>query len=554
MSDPLPTRPAPSTPPTAPALRHNVDHLLYRKGQLFSYGWGFVPGRTLRRVVLELHFRDGDTAEIDADHGRLREDVKAFFPDVADAEHSGFLFMASDERPVSRALLRWEIAATADAAEAIVETVLDLAPDKPQLAKTATHYRALLGKGLALLRTAGPAALWRKASRYLGGRPRRASDDELLKLKRQLRSRDLAVVVDHDMGGGANIYRAQYVAQRQALGETVVLLSFHLASLQYFVEVFDGGASSRLSVDSPAQLLPLTEHGNVRHVLYNCAVSFSDAFAVIDTLIALKRHRGVVLEAAIHDYFSVCPTSFLIDHAGKFCGVPDARRCAQCLPAHRDGFVSITGVKDLRLWREKWVRLLVAADRVRLFSESSFRLLRKAYPTVATDTWHIEPHALHTPQPRVSIDAGQRLHIGVVGAIGKHKGAQVVSGLATEMARRESQGGGCGAMTVIGTLDAKVPPGTVQVTGPYEPGKLAALIRASGANVFLFPSIMAETFSFVAHELVAMDLPFACFDFGAPADLARTYPKGLVIDSLDPRVVLERLDAFWRATYSVTAS
>jgi hypothetical protein len=527
-----------------PALRHNVDHLLHRSGQIFSYGWGFVPGRLIRRVVLHLHFRDGSSAEIDADYGRLREDVRSAFPQVTNAEHSGFLLMASDDRPLSRAVLRWELEDTT------LETPFDLSSDKPKFATTANHYRALLRKGVALMRGAGAAALWRKAARYVGGRPRRASESEFDMLTRQLQGRPLAVVVDHDMGGGANIYRAQYVEERRALGDTVVLLSFHLASLQYFVEIFDDRVSRRISIDSPALLLPLTEQGDVRHVLYNCAVSFSEPFVVVDTLIALKRHRGAVLEAAIHDYFSVCPTSFLIDADGAFCGVPDPERCDQCLPAHRDGFVSISGIKDLRQWRKQWARLLTTADRVRLFSDSSYRLLRRGYPDMATDRWVVEPHALHTPQPRLSIVGGERMHIGVVGAIGKHKGAQIVSALALELAKRRLGGV---AMTVIGTLDAKVPAGTVRITGAYEPGQLATLIEQSGANVFFFPSIMAETFSFVAHELVAMDLPFACFDFGAPADLARTYDKGLVIDSLDPQVVLERLEAFWQSAYAVNA-
>lgn len=548
MSSDASTEPCPATPvdgDAPPALRHNVDHLLHRSGQIFSYGWGFVPGRLIRRVVLQLDFRDGGSAEVDADYGRLREDVRAAFPEVVNAEHSGFLLMASDDRPVARAVLRWELDDTT------LETPFDLSSDKPTFARTANHYRALLRKGVALMRSAGATALWHKAARYVAGRPRRSTESEFDMLARQLQGRPLAVVVDHDMGGGANIYRTQYIEQRRALGDTVVLLSFHLASLQYFVEIFDDRVSRRISIDSPALLLPLTEPGDVRHVLYNCAVSFSEPFVIVDTLIALKRHRGAVLEAAIHDYFSACPTSFLIDADGAFCGVPDLQRCDACLPAHRDGFVSISGIKDLRLWREKWARLLTTADRVRLFSASSRRLMRRAYPDMATDHWVVEPHALHTPQPRLSVVAGQRMHIGVVGAIGKHKGAQIVSALAGELARRRPGGV---TMTVIGTLDAKVPAGTVQITGAYEPGHLATLIAQSGANVFFFPSIMAETFSFVAHELVAMDLPFACFDFGAPADLARSYDKGLVIDSLDPQIVLERLEAFWQSTYAVAAA
>jgi hypothetical protein len=46
-----------------------------------------------------------------------------------------------------------------------------------------------------------------------------------------------------------------------------------------------------------------------------------------------------------------------------------------------------------------------------------------------------------------------------------------------------------------------------------------------------------------------MKLPFACFDFGAQADLARRYEQGLVLHSMDAPEILDRLEEFWRACY-----
>jgi hypothetical protein len=46
-----------------------------------------------------------------------------------------------------------------------------------------------------------------------------------------------------------------------------------------------------------------------------------------------------------------------------------------------------------------------------------------------------------------------------------------------------------------------------------------------------------------------MELPFACFNFGAQADLARRYEQGLVLESMDAPDILDRLEEFWRTSY-----
>jgi glycosyltransferase involved in cell wall biosynthesis len=188
----------------------------------------------------------------------------------------------------------------------------------------------------------------------------------------------------------------------------------------------------------------------------------------------------------------------------------------------------------------------VAADEVRLLSNSSKQILKRAYPSLSEATWRVVPPVLHTQMPKVQVAAGQYLHIGIVGKVTrKLKGTQIISNLASEIAQRNSNA----KITVIGTLETKIPNNIVKVTGAYDPEHLSEIIKNSGANIFLFPSIWAETFSFVSHELVAMGVPFACFDFGAQAELARTYEKGLILDSMNAGDILNKLEIFWRDIY-----
>jgi glycosyltransferase involved in cell wall biosynthesis len=137
------------------------------------------------------------------------------------------------------------------------------------------------------------------------------------------------------------------------------------------------------------------------------------------------------------------------------------------------------------------------------------------------------------------------LRIGVVGQIGFHKGSLFIQALGREIKRR----GADVNVVVIGAIEAMCDPLVVTQTGPYKHDDLPGLIERTGANVFLFPSIWPETFSYVVQELVSMDLPVASFNFGAPAERLAAYPKGLVLDSMDPGAVLDDLISFHRKIY-----
>ncbi|HQV89811.1 MAG TPA: glycosyltransferase, partial [Nitrosomonas sp.] len=85
----------------------------------------------------------------------------------------------------------------------------------------------------------------------------------------------------------------------------------------------------------------------------------------------------------------------------------------------------------------------------------------------------------------------------------------------------------------------------LNVTGRYERTALASAIEQSGANIFLFPSIWPETFSYVAHELMACGVPLCCFNLGAPAEAVANYSTGLLLDyQASPAMLLEQMENF----------
>ena len=56
------------------------------------------------------------------------------------------------------------------------------------------------------------------------------------------------------------------------------------------------------------------------------------------------------------------------------------------------------------------------------------------------------------------------------------------------------------------------------MTGTYRRDDLVDLIEANGINLFFFPSICPETFSYVTEEMIRLDVPIVAFDLGAPGE------------------------------------
>jgi glycosyltransferase involved in cell wall biosynthesis len=521
-------------------FKHGLDHVLIRENQLFAYGWGFSPGQVVSKLVLRLHFKTTSTyLEIEANYGQRRDDVQKVFPLIPEAVDAGYLILADiGEKKISHAELFWEIKG-----QKTIKTSLGMGQfhRQEQAVSRMFHYFLLAKKSVSLLRNAGPHALIKKVLRYRVRKPIEGSSHAMTELTETLRSQPFSIVIDHDIGGGANTYRNEYIQQQVTKGENVLLLGFHVASLQYFVEFYQNQRSVRYSLKSIEAFLLLVGNANIQHILYNCAVTFRQPLHVIEMLITLRKHVHCNLIVTIHDYFAVCPSHFLLDHTGVFCDVPELSTCQRCLAVHNDSFVSFSGTRDIVQWRETWARLLIAADEVRLFSKAAAQILRRAYPQLDDSKWRVVPHTLHTEMSKVELRNGEYLHIGVVGVVGTHKGAKIISALTQEIVRRQSNA----KITIIGSIEARVPANIVDITGAYEAENLSTLVKNSGANLFLFPSIWAETFSYVAHELVEMGVPFACFDLGAPADLARSYQQGLVLSSMQPRQILDELENYF---------
>ncbi|GAA5180681.1 hypothetical protein GCM10025771_25770 [Niveibacterium umoris] len=497
-----------------------IDHLACHEKGLFCFGWALDPVARLSQVHLVLHFPDGSCQRVKATMGKPREDVALAFPGNPNAANSGFMMIAGwNRQPPERAEL---VFASGDGQT--WRSSLALPARDPEAAKARVHGAYLLRRVWGLARSGRFATLWKKALHYYRGSARLEAPDQIA-LANCVAGRNARLVIDHSMGGGANLFRERVVADWIAQGDVVVLLSFRVSEMTPFVEIRDAsGVILVQALKAFDSLRGALLGARLAEIFLNCAVSFPDPDSLRDFVAGLKAATDARLIIAIHEYFYVCPSHFLLDEDGRYCDIPGPDRCSSCLSKQEEGFVSLTGERSVVAWRQRWAALLTLADEVRCFSESSIRLMKRAFAGVEMRA-QLSPHYVVPLRPVARPKPDQTaVVVGIIGTISVHKGAQVVADLAAAIERRKAPV----RIVIIGSVDANCPAGVVTETGPYDQDELPDIVERHGIGIALLPSICPETFSFVAHEILSMQLPLMSFDLGAQADLVKACSRGRI--------------------------
>jgi len=354
--------------------------------------------------------------------------------------------------------------------------------------------------------------------------------------------RPVFVMIDNVIEGGAQAYSRELTASKLAAGIPVLKLIDDFRSGELRAQWLHAGEERVLHYENYREWGRVLAGMQVAEVFLENIYSFRQPLELLGWLAELPSTQGLAVTVAIHDYFMLCPSLFLIDAQQRYCDLPPPEACERCRTRLHTDFP--TGADTIADWRAVWGTLLRRSQRILAFSSASAALVTRVYPDCA-EKIDVQPHSLALFQPRpLTPPLDTPLHIGVVGSISWHKGWEVVKGLCDAIERR----GLPYRVTVIGSLIPEFSSPCLTITGPYGRGELADRMRMSGANLFFFASIWPETFSYVAHEIMACGVPFCCFDLGAPATSAKAYPQGCVLPlDASPTELLDRMDAFRRS-------
>ncbi len=359
----------------------------------------------------------------------------------------------------------------------------------------------------------------------------------LMVLARQA-DRPALVIIDNVIEGGAYNYSRELIANTLDIGTPVLHLLDDLRTGELRAEWVSSSGQLMLNFSDYAAWGRVLAGIQPEGILINNLYSFRRPMDFLHWLAEEPVIENIPVNLALHDFFMLCPSLFLIDSERNFCGLPDSAICNSCFERLHIDFP--VGAGSIPEWRAAWAKALAVVDNIVAFSNSTRDLFVRIYPEYVGKVI-VRPHSMaHFRHQAVSVDLSKPLHIGIVGSIGWQKGWNIVRQLCEEIDTRHLPY----HVTVIGALVPDFSAGCLKVTGRYERTALASTIEQSGANIFLFPSIWPETFSYVAHELMACGVPLCCFNLGAPAEAVANYSVGLVLEQASPFELLTQMENF----------
>lgn len=357
--------------------------------------------------------------------------------------------------------------------------------------------------------------------------------------------RPALVIIDNVIEGGAYAYSRELIANTLESGTPVLHLLDDFRTGELRAEWMSSIERLVLNFSDYAAWGRVISGIQAGSILINNLYSFRQPMAFLHWLTDQSDIGDIPINIALHDFFMLCPSLFLIDSERNYCGLPDSATCHECFSRLPIDFP--VGTDSIAEWRATWKKALAMINSIVAFSNSTRDLFTRIYPEYA-EKIVVRPHSMaRFSHQSISVDLSKPLHIGVVGSIGWQKGWNIVKQLCEEIDSHRLPY----RVTVIGAMVPNFSADCMNVTGRYERTALASAIEQSNANIFLFPSIWPETFSYVAHELMACGVPLCCFNLGAPAEAVANYSNGLILgDATSPSRLLAQMEDFRAQLFS----
>jgi glycosyltransferase involved in cell wall biosynthesis len=246
--------------------------------------------------------------------------------------------------------------------------------------------------------------------------------------------------------------------------------------------------------------------------------------------IRLSRHlieafhdRGIPAVCTLHDFWTTCPIAFRL-RKGRICDLPvGAASCHDCAP-HAAEADDAENAEGLELFREDHRNELALARRVLFPSVAHKDAILRHVPEISGKARVVPfapPASLSATAEARRPSTDGRLRVRHWGHLSKIKGADLLLSAAASLPERLRR-----------KLDLKL---MGVVVYPEERAELERLAAAAGAtltgapfahsdlerepaDLAVFPSRAAETYSFVVDEAFQLGLPVVVPDRGAPAE------------------------------------
>jgi O-antigen biosynthesis protein len=333
------------------------------------------------------------------------------------------------------------------------------------------------------------------------------------------------LLLTHHWGGGISRHVEDLAGHLAREGRAVLICSSTSQSGVYALKAFGNDDFPNLpKLDWSDESTTVATLRQLRlafiHIHSLVATSYEDIPGLIDVL----KSADLDYYFTAHDYSAICPRLTMMDHSDTYCDTPSERYCEACV--ERNG--SMFGQVDVPLWLANYKGVFDKARRIIAPSRDVARRLREVgrldYPYVVrshplADPKPIKPSAPRSPDPIV---------VGVIGAIGAHKGFRILRAM-------------CGDALLRGLPIRYVMYGhperpsdldllkNLHATGPYRDKDFHRIFEKQPSDVGLFLSVCPETFCYTLDHAFSVGLLPLAFDLGAIAERIKATGFGLTM-------------------------
>ncbi len=401
---------------------------------------------------------------------------------------------------------------------------------------TKNNYQALIKKH-------GNYAM--KVSTFIREDPNRAFRERILFDYSIIISNSIAVYFNHMAGGGAYSYLLKEKDEIVKKGGTAIVVSYHPKLSWYELTLYKDEDCYVIKQDCFDKVIDILSKIKIQEIIINELVSYQALYSKLDTIQKLAKDRKSKLTMLIHDFYCVCPTACMIQKDGICCrlALPDQNAGEDCADSCLEDniFNRNKEYENIRLWRYNWKKFLKGCDEIRFFSNNSRDIVKNVYGEFGNES--VIPHIVETLDKVENKEKKtDELTIGIIGAIGIEKGANIIKDLVDIISRSNIKA----RVVLIGYTSANIPKSEHYIsTGKYNREQLPKLVEEHDIDIFLIPSVVPETFSYTTSEIIAMDKPIAVFNIGAPKDRVKEYSKGMIIPEISAESAWEKIISRW---------
>ena len=368
---------------------------------------------------------------------------------------------------------------------------------------------ALLERNLDILNTRYPDYA-RAVSDFERADPLRTARRRISEMRLRRGRRPTVLLISLGLGGGVERFVAERAAFWEERGSRALILK--PSADEGVAEIIVNGDRSVSDL-----LYSSNDFGELAEVLSSCDVELIEFHHFLDLppgLIDAALNLSKPYDVYIHDYSWICSRVTMLSTDGSFCSEPALAICERCGASEGARIRPAISISTLRKRSDTWLR---NARTVVAPSSDARQRIARYFPGLAIQAAGWEAPVV---SPKRASTARAIAKVAVIGAIGEHKGYNVLKACAEDAAARALP---LEFVTIGFTEDDRplMATGKVFVTGEYNEVELDDLVDRESPDLAFFPSIWPETWCFTLTAALRAGLPTVGFDLGAVAERLR---------------------------------